>query len=530
MNRKERTLIISTVASLLLMVLNYALAARFESPVLRANAGHSLLDVIVALLVFTSIAFGHRVAQSRIRMIWLANGMTLVVSGFIFYTAYDIFRVVIAPGTRLEARHLWPVTIAALLTIAVAYLTALYREYVGQATHAPSLVASGRHARTVAYTSLLMLLNQLAASLGLTILDPLVALMIMLGVAYTGWKTARPALQVLRQNDASLANSAVLSHLRLYAWLWVGLGVGVLIIVTAWTGLYTLQPGERGVIRRFGRVVTEVGAGLHYRIPLIDRLDWITLDQVRKTETRKNVLLTGNTNLIDLNLLVHYRVTDVAAFLFKVRQIDQLVAWTAESVIRQIVAEQGVDGILTTARGPIQTRAQTETQLLLDGYRAGIRVTNVQLERVGPPSSVAQAFQDVASAREDIKTYVNEARGYHNEVIPKARGEATQMVQIAEAEKQRRIDLATGEADRFLKQLYAYQKAPQVTRIRLYLEALEQVLPIAHKFILDPSLRTHSTDLWFTNEAIADPQPAPQLDAPPGSQMDQPSESHGSRK
>jgi membrane protease subunit HflK len=164
------------------------------------------------------------------------------------------------------------------------------------------------------------------------------------------------------------------------------------------------------------------------------------------------------------------------------------------------VAEREVDELLTTGRDAILTQIETRAQALLDEHDVGVRVTNVQLLAVNPPAEVAEAFRDVASAREDKNTYINEAWAYRNEIVPVARGEAEKTLKAARAEKQRKIDVATGEADRFAKQWLAYQDAPDVTRTRLYLEALEQVLPTVTKFILDPSIQTDTTDLWFTNE------------------------------
>ncbi len=170
------------------------------------------------------------------------------------------------------------------------------------------------------------------------------------------------------------------------------------------------------------------------------------------------------------------------------------------------MAGRGGDELLTTGRVAILERILAQTQTLLDEHNVGIRVTNVQLLLVSPPFTVAEAFRDVASAREDKNTYINEAWAYRNEIVPVARGEAEKAVQMAQAERQRKIDVATGEADRFLKQLQAYRDAPQVTRTRLYLEALERVLPVVNKFILDPSIQIDTTDLWFTNGQSTDQQ------------------------
>ena len=510
MNRQERTLIVSMAANLLLIGMQYGLAMRIDSLVWRGHAGRFLVDMMLALGVYGGLVFSRMHPRHR-RLHLVDNGITWLVASFIFYAAYGVFRGAMTSAPPPEPRHLWLVTIAALLTITLTYIAARYREYVGQTSHALSLMASGRHMRALAYVSVLIAFNQVSAAIGMEALEPLVVTLAGVAVLLTGWQAIRPALQEWQPHTVHPAVHAAVSRLRRFTPLWIGLAIGIAAVVMGFAGSYTLQPGERGVVRRFGRVIANVGPGLHYRIPWVDQLDRVALDQVRQTQTEKPLLvLTGDTNLIELNLRIHYRVTDAAAFLFNVSQPRQFVAWTAEAIIRQVLAEQGVDGLLTTGRIAIEAQTRTQSQTLLDQHHSGLQITSIQLVWVKPPAAVAKDFRDVASAREDTNTAINEAQGYHNEIIPEARGTAAQIIRTAEAEKQRKIDQAAGEADRFLQQLQAYHLSPHITRIRLYLEALERVLPAAHKFILDPSIRTETTDLWFTN---GNPPDKP-LDAP----------------
>ena len=234
-------------------------------------------------------------------------------------------------------------------------------------------------------------------------------------------------------------------------------------------------------------------------MPLIDRLDRVAVDQVRQVYTGQSLLLTGDTNLIEVSLSVQYTIADPEAYLFNIRLPDQLVTREAEAAIRQAVAGRGVDDLLTTGRTAILEQTRSRTQELLDEHNTGLRITDVQLLAVSPPTEVAPSFLDVASAHEDKNTFINEALAYRGEVVPTARGEAARIGQAAQAEKQRKIDLANGEATRFVDKLVAYQAAPEVTRTRLYLEALEQVLPNIKKFIVDPTVQTDSTELWLAN-------------------------------
>jgi len=499
MNRKEKTILVTIVADLLLVGLKYGLAALSGSLAMRASAWHSMGDVFVSVFVLAGLFASRWEARRRGQVGVIENVVALVVSGLIFYVAYDIFREVVVGAERPDLRYLWPVTVASLLTIAITYFTARYKEYVVRATHSPSLIASGYHSRMDLYASVLVVVSLAAAALGLEALDQLAAIIIIVFIILSGWEIASSALRALLSGGILQLEEEDLAHVRHHTRQLVRFAVAALVLFTLLSGFYTIQPGEQGVVRRFGQVIAAVEPGLHYRLPLVDQVDRVALDQVRQTQTGTALMLTGDTNLIEVNLSVHYSVTDAVAFLFNVNQPEQLVARTAEAAIRQTVAERRVDELLTTGRDKILAQTLAQTQALLDGQKAGIRVDNVQLLAVNPPADVAEAFRDVASAREDKNTYINEALAYSNEIVPVARGDAEKTLQAAQAEKQRRMDVAAGEADRFVKQLLAYQDTPQVTRTRLYLESLERALPAVHKFILDPSVQAGTTDLWFSN-------------------------------
>ena len=208
-------------------------------------------------------------------------------------------------------------------------------------------------------------------------------------------------------------------------------------------------------------------------------------------------MLTGDENLISIQLSIHYTVSDPAAFLLRATDPETLVMAAGEAGMRQVVAQELVDALLTVDRAEIQLRAATLAQTALDGYDAGLQIIAVQLLSANPPPEVADAFRDVASAREDRNTFVNEALGYRNEILPETRGEAEVTVQGAREYRSEKIGLATGEAANFASRQAAYAEATEVTRIRLYLEALERILPGARKFVLDEGIRLETTDLWI---------------------------------
>ncbi|MBX3011877.1 MAG: FtsH protease activity modulator HflK [Caldilineaceae bacterium] len=507
MNRKEKTIVVTIGANLILVGLKYALAAFSGSLALRASAWHSLADVLISLFVLLGLLIsrwesGRRRGQVSI----IENLVALVVAGFIFYVAYDIFQETLLSRETPDLRNLWPVTVGSLLTVVITYFTARYKEYVGRVTQSPSLIAGGYHSRIDLYASVFVVVSLVAAALGLGAVDRLAAVVVILFILLAGWEIAGSAVNALLQGGVLQLEEEDLAHMRVHTRRLLRYGMGLLVSFTLLSGIYLIQPDERGVIRRFGRFVSEVGPGLHYRLPLIERLDRVAISAVRQVQTGTTLALTGDTNLIEVGLSVHYTVNDAVAFLFNVNQREQLVRQSAEAALRQVVAARSVDALLTTARSMILAETLTRTQVLLDQQLAGIRVATVQLQTVTPPSAVAEAFRDVASAREDKNTYIQEALAYQNEIVPAARGEAVRLAATASAEKQKRVDLAVGESARFTQKLAAYRTAPAVTRNRLYLEALEKVLPKVNKFILDPSIQTDTTDLWFDNS-----QPAGQV-------------------
>jgi membrane protease subunit HflK len=255
---------------------------------------------------------------------------------------------------------------------------------------------------------------------------------------------------------------------------------------------------EHGVVRRFGAIAARVGPGMHYRMPWpIDRVDVLKTTSVMKigvgfalrdgeTAAPAGVeLLTGDTNILNVALVVQYAILNPADYLFQVDRPQTLVSTLAESVLTETVLGMGIDEVLTTGRLAIQTRVKTKTQETLDRYRSGIRIASVSIMNISLDSSVAQSFQDVADAMADREKAQNQARAYANDQIPRARGEASQTLSSAKSYKQQRIAEAIGNTTRFLALLNEYQKAPEVTRSRLYLDSMEKILPKVKLYVID---------------------------------------------
>jgi membrane protease subunit HflK len=264
------------------------------------------------------------------------------------------------------------------------------------------------------------------------------------------------------------------------------------------TGFYAVNTDEHAVVRRFGAVAARAGPGMHYRLPWpVDKVDVLKTTSVIKigvgfvvpssdAEAMTGIeLLTGDTNILNIALVVQYVIGNPADFLFQVQRPEELVGMLAQSVLTETVVGMPVDEVLTTGRLAIQSRVQVRTQELLDGYRSGIHITSASIMNITLDSAVAQAFQDVADAMSDREKAQNEARAYANDQIPRARGEAYRLVSDAENYKQQRIAEAVGDTTRFLALLQEYQKSPAVTRARLYIDAMEKTLPKVKMYVID---------------------------------------------
>jgi membrane protease subunit HflK len=196
-------------------------------------------------------------------------------------------------------------------------------------------------------------------------------------------------------------------------------------------------------------------------------------------------LLTGDTNIISVAVVLQYVIRDPTTFLFAVENPQALIGSLAESVLTEAVLTMPVDEVLTTGRLAIQEHVKIETQAILDRYNSGIQLTSANIMAIALDRSVAQAFQDVANAGADREKKINEGRAYANNLLPKARGEARSTVLAAQSYKEQRIAEAIGNSTRFLELLAEYNKAPDITRTRLYLEAMEKILPKVRKYVID---------------------------------------------
>jgi membrane protease subunit HflK len=269
------------------------------------------------------------------------------------------------------------------------------------------------------------------------------------------------------------------------------------------TGIFMVGPDEQGIVRRFGKYTRTEGPGLNYHLPSpIERVTKPKITEVKRVEvgfrtvsagpparyrkvSKEALMLTADENIISVNMVVQYKIKDAVGYLFNVRDQEKTVRDVSEAAIREVIGSTGIDEALTTAHAQIQAQVRDLMQTILDRYEAGIQVLTVQLQDVEPPAEVIHSFKDVVSATKDKRKMINEARGYRENVIPTARGEAAKILRAANAYSDRKVKHAHGEAEKFLEILKEYKKAKKITRTRLYLETMESVLPKMEKFVLD---------------------------------------------
>ncbi len=293
----------------------------------------------------------------------------------------------------------------------------------------------------------------------------------------------------------------------------------LLFLAAIWlaSGFYQVQPSEQGVVLRFGRYVDTTDAGLHYHLPYpiedvikvnVTQERSINLGSAENRDYRNNAfteshMLTGDENIVDINLTIVWKIKDAKDYLFSMRSPDATVSVAAQSVLREIVGQSEMQPIITGDRGKVEDDTKDELQRVLDEFGAGIQIVRVKLQKADPPREVVDAFNEVQRAKADMERFKNEAEAYRNEVLPKAHGKAAQILQDAEAYKATMINKAQGEADRFASVYAAYKSGKEVTVKKMYLEAMEDVLQKSNKVIVDPSQKGNLLPILQLNN----PQP-----------------------
>ncbi len=296
----------------------------------------------------------------------------------------------------------------------------------------------------------------------------------------------------------------------------VGLLIGIVVLVLlAAKGFYIVQPAERGVVQRLGAFHSVTGPGPHLLIPFIDKVTIINVDEVNKFGDRAQ-MLTKDENIVDISLTVQYRVQDAAAFLFRDADPVKTIYNAVESALREVTGKSTLDEIITQNRSVVAAMVKQETQHLLDLYQTGLLITNVNIQDAKPPEEVKDAFDDATRAMADKERVQNQAEAYANDVVPRARGAAARQVANAKAYKAKVVSEAEGESQRFLDLLAEYRKAPQVTRQRLYLETMQEVLGKTGKVLLDAKAEAGNLTLLPLDRLLGTAKTPAQARALPG--------------
>jgi len=300
---------------------------------------------------------------------------------------------------------------------------------------------------------------------------------------------------LMAMEDYKESGKDILAVLSTFRRLWP---IFIIIIVVIWllTGIYTVGPGEVGVVRQFGREHSVTSPGLRYHIPRpIQQVTIVDIDTIRSTTVgyrvrrdgftdvvnREALMLTGDENIIKIHLFIQYIVKDPSDFIFRVRDPETVLHSAAEVALRGVVGSFPIDYTMTEGRAEVQELTRMHLQELLDNYSSGLLVREARILTADPPEQVEDAFHEVVRALEDRERLVEEAEGYREDIVPRARGEAAQILADAMGYRERRILEAQGDTARFLEIYKEYAIAPSVTRERMYLEIIEEVL--GHKDI-----------------------------------------------
>ncbi|MBL6708898.1 MAG: FtsH protease activity modulator HflK [Pseudomonadales bacterium] len=250
-------------------------------------------------------------------------------------------------------------------------------------------------------------------------------------------------------------------------------------------GVYQVDEQERGVIFRFGQVLPEeVGPGLHWNPPIIDEKNLVNVTQVQ-SHSHQALMLTEDENIVDVSLTVQWVIDSASNFVINVREPRDSLAQATESALRHVVGSASMDEVITDGREAIAIEVQARLQQYLQSYGAGIDVTKVNIDRSAPPIQVQDAFNDVQKAKEDQQKFINQATAYAQQVVPEARGRAQRQLEEAQGYRDRVVARSEGEAQRFEKLLVEYSQAKQVTRDRLYIDAMENVFKNSSKVMID---------------------------------------------
>jgi membrane protease subunit HflK len=508
LERKERTVLISIIANLILILLRFFLANISGSLGLKANAWHSFTDVFVSAVVVLGLLAGRLGARKYSRVIGrLENILALFVAVFIFYMGIELlFEALENEGKELK--YVPFVAAGAFLGVIINYFMARYKIYVGIQTNSQSLIADGYHSKMDMYCSIAVLIGLTGSLFGMNSLDKITAIVAMVFIFIASYEIFTSNLKALISGDHHVNSHNHSSYKFSVTNKKLLAGVGMIFIVAyMFSGIYLVRWDEQGIVRRFGAVTQEnAPPGLHYRLPYpFEKVNLVKKDNIRNVQSGTNLLLTGDMNLVNVNMGIHYKVSNAVNYSLKVNNLDGLIKAVAATSIRQAVGEKNIDDLLAAGKSEVEAASKKLLQEALDKNNTGVQIVNLQLLEIAPPQEIVDSFKDVASARQDKSTFLNEAQAYRNTVIPEAKGNSYKAIKEAEAYKVEKVNTAQGDALLFAQKFEEYQKSKGVTEFRLYMESMDKILPKVKKILLSGNIKVESTDLWLTNDGVSNP-------------------------
>ncbi|MFC2162243.1 FtsH protease activity modulator HflK [Candidatus Altiarchaeota archaeon] len=530
---KKQTALISLAVNIFLVITKALFAFMSNTSLLFLDSIHSFVDSLASILAYASIRISGMESRKDSRLFkQVENLASILISFIVLFGAYEVGRRALEPKLMFaDSVPNFPLAIiGTLISIGVLYFISRYKIDLGSKTGSQVLIADGYDSKMDLYSSLAVLVSLLGTLVGIS-LNKVAGVMIAILIAKLGIeilvRSVKSFLNGLYHDmDGTQETESHASMIDLNAYLKVLKNVWKYAIIIGlaiylMSGIYVIESDEEGIVLRFGKQVADhVQPGLHYHIPYpiesvlktkitkVERLEfgfryekspygeavdpelWESMHgkgSYRKVPD-ESLMVTGDENIVDLNLIVQYKVGDSSKFLLRSREPERIIRDVIESSVRQVMGAKLIDDALTGGKMSIQAEVEEMIQKTLDSYDTGIDILAVQLQDVHPPLEVADAFKDVASAREDKNRIINDANSYRNDVLPKARGNAQKIIHEAQAYKAQRINNAMGEADKFTSIYEQYRMYRNTTRTRLYLEAMEEVLSQTRLYIIDPEI------------------------------------------
>ncbi len=553
MDVRVKTAAISILINVVLVAFKFYLSGISGSASLNADAWHSISDLCVSAFVLAGLRVSSGGSNKAI-VNWrgFEDVVALGVGAFIIYTGIRIFGESVRTPPQALANLGFAIT-GALVCVLVSYLLATMKINIGRLNNSPSLVADGYHSKMDMYSTIAVAVGLFGAMVGIDI-DRVAAGFVAIIIVLTGLEIVVSSIRAIaggrsisdyfislvferrgregfwgRGANAVMKAGEWLKKDRRYSYVIPG----IVIVLWALSGLYILEFGEEGLVFRFGKLSRyEISAGLHYHMPApFERLIKVPVASISRVEigfrTRgrgtasarayqwesrhlsgsyekrldESLVFTGDENIVDVNTVIQYRVREPVRFILSVEEPDAVVRAGAESAIRAVIGMTAIDDLLTTSRTQVERLVLDLLQEILDDAAPGIDVVAVKLQDVHPPYEVVSAFREVASAREDKNRMINQALAYRDSLIPEMRGLGEKLIAEAHAETTEAIYHAHGESSRFVHVLEQYEKAKEVTELRLYLETMERVLPGLEKFVVEPEAGREPLDLRFFDES-----------------------------